>query len=69
MKQTLILLAVLLCGCVPERTVTDVSNEVNIRVIDGCEYIRTHVYSGYTLTHKGNCTNHVVETQRKGEWK
>jgi len=27
------------------------------KVIDGCEYIRTYNGNGWSLTHKGNCTN------------
>jgi hypothetical protein len=27
--------------------------------IDSCEYIRSDVYGGYNLTHKGNCKNPI----------
>ncbi len=30
-------------------------NTVDIKVIDGCQYIKR----GYALTHKGNCTNSI----------
>lgn len=29
------------------------------KVIDGCEYIRTYNGHGWSLTHKGNCTNAI----------
>lgn len=25
---------------------------------DGCQYVIVSVYNGYSITHKGNCTNH-----------
>ena len=30
-----------------------------IKVVDGCEYIRTYNGHGWNLTHKGNCTNTI----------
>jgi hypothetical protein len=31
-----------------------------IKVIDGCQYIQTfNGQGGWTLTHKGNCTNRI----------
>ena len=33
-------------------------NTNRIKVIDGCQYIQTYNgQGGWTLTHKGNCTN------------
>jgi hypothetical protein len=29
------------------------------KVIDGCEYIRTYNGNGWSLVHKGNCTNTI----------
>ena len=29
------------------------------KLIDGCEYIRTYNGHGWSLTHKGNCTNAI----------
>jgi len=29
------------------------------KVIDGCEYIRTYNGNGWSLVHKGNCTNAI----------
>ena len=31
----------------------------SIKVIDNCEYIRTYNGHGWSLTHKGNCTNSI----------
>jgi len=28
-------------------------------IIENCEYIKTPNTYGYSLTHKGNCTNHI----------
>ena len=37
--------------------------DYNIKVIDGCEYVELDKGGGesrvYSLTHKGNCINHV----------
>jgi hypothetical protein len=35
-----------------------------IKVIDGCQYIQTfNGQGGWTLTHKGNCTNRIHYTK------
>jgi hypothetical protein len=35
-------------------------NPNKIKVIDGCQYIQTfNGQGGWTLTHKGNCTNKI----------
>ena len=36
-----------------------------ITVIDGCEYVYFANLSTPTLTHKGNCTNHVMKVVPK----
>jgi len=35
------------------------ANNNSIKVIDGCQYIRTWNGHGFSLTHKGNCTNFI----------
>jgi hypothetical protein len=71
MKPTLILLlTVLLAGCDPTPPVYNdpkipvaeaTKNQINVRVIDGCEYLEYQQGQGqsavYSLTHKGNCRN------------
>jgi hypothetical protein len=39
------------------------SNECRIIEIDGCEYIQSHVKQGYSICHKGNCKNHLTQSQ------
>lgn len=44
------------------------TNEINIAVFDGCEYIANRTANGLTvLTHKGNCTNsiHIYNVEKK----
>lgn len=36
-----------------------VINNPPIKVINGCQYIKSHREEGYNLTHAGNCTNEV----------
>ena len=44
-------------------TETGSIGDYSIKVIDGCEYIELDESSGsnrvYSLTHKGNCNNHI----------
>jgi len=35
------------------------ANNNSIKVIDGYQYIRTWNGHGFSLTHKGNCTNFI----------
>ena len=28
-------------------------------LVDGCQYLKVQCHGGYTLTHKGNCSNHI----------
>lgn len=34
-------------------------NNNNIKVIDGCQYIQSYNGHGWSLVHKGNCTNAI----------
>ena len=34
-------------------------NNNKIKVIDGCQYIQSYNGHGWSLVHKGNCTNFV----------
>ena len=34
-------------------------NNNNIKVIDNCEYIQHYTGHGWSLVHKGNCTNAI----------
>ena len=56
MKKLLILFLSLLLfnGCEYAETI----DGEEVIIVDSCEYIRTYVYGGYVLTHKGNCKNH-----------
>jgi hypothetical protein len=59
------------CGRIPETntTTTDISYrietdiygvvEAKVVVIDGCQYLKTHVHGGIALAHKGNCSNKI----------
>jgi len=35
------------------------STNNTIKVIDGCQYLQNYNGHGWTLTHKGNCTNFI----------
>jgi len=34
-------------------------NNNSVKVIDGCQYIQSYNGHGWSLVHKGNCTNFV----------
>jgi hypothetical protein len=36
--------------------------QVEIKVIDNCQYLRTYNGRGWSITHKGDCTNEVHRT-------
>jgi len=71
MKLILLLFVLLIlsaCTNIP-RTNTDKRAEVydyNVITIDHCEYIFIHAHtSSEVLTHKGNCTNHPIQSYIK----
>lgn len=57
MKKLLLLalIAVMMVGCGKE--VVYISDDINIVVIDSCEYLECYTYgiSNFVYTHKGNC--------------
>jgi len=65
MKKVLFSFAIFVAGCGGEPKTIKVdrfpdgfgSLRYKIEVIDGCEYLVTPVKIGYSITHKGNCTN------------
>lgn len=70
----LIVFALLLDNRKSEKTVTveldgpEHTDEEEIVVIEGCEYIRSIVHGGCTYCHKGNCKNSIhIYNKEKNE--
>lgn len=59
MKDTNQLVCIIGIGMLIGLSLPGCDNKGRIVDIDGCEYIRSAVYGGYTFTHKANCTNDV----------
>jgi hypothetical protein len=61
MKTLYLICTFLIIGCVnPNPTIKSdgkYGREYETLTIDSCEYIRSSVYMGDVLTHKGNCKN------------
>lgn len=70
MKKTLLFIALVFTACTTKQKVNDsviVSNgkDVNIVVIDSCEYLACCTYGArYVYTHKGNCKNPIHYTSK-----
>ncbi len=64
MKKLLIVITLVASSCnqnIPDKgyKITSKAGSFDVVEIDSCEYIRSDVYAGYNLTHKGNCKNPI----------